>query len=42
MQTDGVFVAFLEEGRRGVTDDTLTLEAEHLVLSEVTIATTTQ
>lgn len=29
-------------GRHSVTDDTLTLQVEHLVLFEVTIATTTQ
>lgn len=34
--------ASVQERRHSVTDDTLALHAEHLVLFEVTIATTTQ
>lgn len=34
--------ASVQGGRHSVTDDTLTLQVEHLVLFEVTIATTTQ
>lgn len=34
--------AFIQGRRHSVTDDTLTLQVEHLVLFEVTIATTTQ